>query len=113
MLLSEGQMSDHKGARIVLNALPKADCLIADKGCDSTWFPEELLARESSPASRPQKAGRNHTSTPRLSIVADTKSKTYSPNSRIGGVSQYVVTDVPTPSPRQSASQLPSSSGCD
>ncbi len=37
--------SDHKGARIVLNALPKADCLIADKGCDSTWFPEELLAR--------------------------------------------------------------------
>ncbi|CAN7541007.1 IS5 family transposase [Pararhizobium sp. LjRoot255] len=45
MLLSEGQMSDHKGARIVLNALPKADCLIADKGYDSTWFREELLAR--------------------------------------------------------------------
>lgn len=45
MLLSEGQMSDHKGARIVLNALPKADFLIADKGYDSTWFREELLAR--------------------------------------------------------------------
>ncbi|MGO8450583.1 hypothetical protein ACC779_11780 [Rhizobium ruizarguesonis] len=29
MLLSEGQMSDHKGARIVLNALPKADCIAA------------------------------------------------------------------------------------
>jgi IS5 family transposase len=38
-------MSDHKGARIVLNALPKADCLIADKGYDSTWFRQELLAR--------------------------------------------------------------------
>lgn len=40
-------MSDHKGARIVLNALPKADCLIADKGYDSTWFRQELLARAS------------------------------------------------------------------
>ncbi|OCP35184.1 transposase [Ensifer sp. LC163] len=45
MLLSEGQMSDHKGARIVLNALPKANYLIADKGYDSTWVREELLAR--------------------------------------------------------------------
>jgi IS5 family transposase len=40
-------VSDHKGARIVLNALPKADCLIADKGYDSTWFRQELLARAS------------------------------------------------------------------
>jgi IS5 family transposase len=113
MLLSEGQMSDHKGARIVLNALPKADCLIADKGYDSTWFREELLARASSRAPRPLKAGRNHMSTTKLSVVADTRSRTYSPNSRIGGASQRVMTDVPTPSSRQSASQLRSSSGCD
>jgi len=45
MLLSEGHMSDYKGARIVVNALPKADCFIPDKGDDSTWFREELLAR--------------------------------------------------------------------
>ena len=45
MLLSEGQMSDHKGARLVLDALPPASCMIADRGYDSTWFREELAAR--------------------------------------------------------------------
>ena len=43
--LSEGQMSDHKGARLVLNALPPASSMIADRGYDSTWFREELAAR--------------------------------------------------------------------
>lgn len=45
LLLSEGQMSDHKGARLVLGALPPASYLIADRGYDSTWFREELEAR--------------------------------------------------------------------
>lgn len=36
MLLSEGQMSDHKGARLLLGALPQASHLIADRGYDST-----------------------------------------------------------------------------
>jgi len=38
-------MSDHKGARLVLDALPPASQLIADRGYDSTWFREELEAR--------------------------------------------------------------------
>ena len=38
-------MSDHKGARLVLDALPPADHLIADRGYDSAWFREELKAR--------------------------------------------------------------------
>jgi putative transposase len=45
LLLSEGQMSDHKGARLVLDALPAASSLIADRGYDSAWFREELEAR--------------------------------------------------------------------
>ena len=45
LLLSEGQMSDHKGARLVLDALPPASHLIADRGYDSAWFREELDAR--------------------------------------------------------------------
>lgn len=43
--LSEGQMSDHKGARLVLEALPETSALIADRGYDSTWFREALIAR--------------------------------------------------------------------
>ena len=31
MLLSEGQMSDYRGAVLMFNALPKASELIADK----------------------------------------------------------------------------------
>ena len=42
-------MSDHKGARLVLDALPAASSLIADRGYDSTWFREELAARDIEP----------------------------------------------------------------
>ncbi|TCM48701.1 IS4 family transposase [Rhizobium sp. PP-F2F-G48] len=45
MLLSEGQMRDHKGARLVLNALPPANVLIADRGYDSTWFRQALVTK--------------------------------------------------------------------
>jgi transposase len=45
LLLSEGQMSDHKGARLVLDALPAASSLIADRGYDSDWFRAELQDR--------------------------------------------------------------------
>lgn len=38
-------MSDYKGARLVLDALPNAASLIADRGYDSAWFREELLTR--------------------------------------------------------------------
>ena len=44
-MLSEGQMSDHKGARLVLDALPPAAALIADRGYDSRWFRQALTAR--------------------------------------------------------------------
>ncbi|TCO15892.1 transposase [Camelimonas lactis] len=49
MLLSEGQMSDHKGARLLLDALPPASALIADRGYDSAWFRAELAARDIEP----------------------------------------------------------------
>ena len=49
LLLSEGQMSDHKGARLVLDALPPAATLIADRGYDSRAFREALLARGIAP----------------------------------------------------------------
>ncbi len=43
MLLSEGQMSDHKGASLILPALPPAKTLIADRGYDSTAFRQALI----------------------------------------------------------------------
>jgi hypothetical protein len=40
MLLSEGRMSDYKGAALMLPALPKARELLADKGYDADWLRE-------------------------------------------------------------------------
>jgi transposase len=45
MLLSEGQMSDYKGAALMLDALPSARTLIADRGYDANWFRQALTAR--------------------------------------------------------------------
>jgi hypothetical protein len=45
MLLSEGQMSDYKGAALMLPAMPKAKQLLADKGYDADWFRAALAKR--------------------------------------------------------------------
>ena len=38
LLLTPGQIEDHKGARLMLNALPQAKSLTGDRGYDSDWF---------------------------------------------------------------------------
>ena len=45
LLLSEGQMSDHKGAALLLPSLPRAKVLLGDKGYDSDWFRAALADR--------------------------------------------------------------------
>ena len=49
MLLSEGQMSDHIGAKLVFDALPPAKALIADRGYDSAAFRQALVAKGITP----------------------------------------------------------------
>jgi transposase len=43
--LSPGQMSDAKGALVLLSELPPAKRLIGDKGYDADWLRDELKAR--------------------------------------------------------------------
>jgi transposase len=45
LLLSEGQMSDYKGAALMLDALPRSKHLIGDRGYDADWFRQALAAR--------------------------------------------------------------------
>lgn len=45
LLLSEGQMSDYKGAALMLDALPRAKAMLADKGYDAGWFRDALAKR--------------------------------------------------------------------
>ena len=49
MMLSEGQMSDHKGAALMLDALPDAKALLGDKGYDSNGFRQALVDRGITP----------------------------------------------------------------
>ena len=55
MLLTEGQMSDHKGAFLLFSALPRAKELLADKGYDSDWFRAALTDRGITPCIPPRK----------------------------------------------------------
>jgi transposase len=57
MLLSEGQMSDYKGAALMIDAFPKAKTLLADRGYDADWFRQALIDRGITPCI-PSKANR-------------------------------------------------------
>ena len=54
LMLSEGQMSDHMGAKILYPALPHAKTLIADKGYDSDTFRDALAAKNIEPCIPPK-----------------------------------------------------------
>ena len=54
ILLSEGQMSDHKGAFLLLPSLPGARELLGDKGYDSDWFRQALAERGIAPCIPPR-----------------------------------------------------------
>lgn len=56
LMLTEGQMSDHKGARLMFDVLPEAKALIADKGYDSDAFREALMARGTEPCIPPRRS---------------------------------------------------------
>jgi transposase len=112
MLLSEGQMSDYKGAALMLPAMPKAKQLLADKGYDADWF-RAALAKRRILACIPSKTNRKAAipMTP-CSTNSDTRSKTCSGASKTGGASTPDTTVAHTHTSPQSASPQPSSSGC-
>ena len=55
LLLTHGQMSDHKGARLMLDALPPAKSMTADRGYDSDWFRNALIEKGIEPCIPPKK----------------------------------------------------------
>ena len=57
MFLTAGQTSDYTGAAALLDKLPGADVLIADKGYDADWF-RHALAKLEIEACIPSKSNR-------------------------------------------------------
>ena len=58
MRLTEGQMSDHKGARLMPGALPAAKALLGDGGHDSNWFRAALTEKGIDPCIPSSKSGK-------------------------------------------------------
>ena len=58
-MLSEGQLNDHRGARLLLPRLPPARELIADRGYDSNQFRAALLERGIAPCIPPTQSRKN------------------------------------------------------
>ena len=112
MLLTEGQISDHKGAASC-STLCRKPMPHRRPGLRQHWFREALHARGIEPCipsiEEPQEALRIRQGLYRRA----TRSRTCSADSRTGGASQPATTAAPTPSSPPSASQPPSSSGCD
>ena len=113
MLLSEGQMSDYKGAALMAPALPKAKQLLADKGYDADWFRAALAKRGLAACIPRNPIGRSRSPMTPSSTSSATRSRTCSDGSRIGGASTPDTTAAPIPTSRQSVSPQPSYSGCD
>ena len=49
LYLSAGQVSDYKGAEKLLDQLPPAKSLLADKGYDADWYRKALIAKNITP----------------------------------------------------------------
>ena len=45
LLLTEGQVSDYRGAALMLADLPRAKVMLGDRGYDADWFREALAQR--------------------------------------------------------------------
>jgi len=106
MLLSEGQMSDHKGAFLLLGSLPGAKELLGDKGYDSDWFREALAERGITPCIPPRSNRRVQHAYDKILYrqrhkIENVFGRLKSLPSRkrgTGGASQHDTTDARTPS---------------
>ena len=55
LLLTEGQTSDYKGAALLINVLPQAQHMLADRGYDSDGFREALRLQDIEPCIPPRR----------------------------------------------------------
>ena len=55
LALTAGQASDYKGARALVDKLPRAKELLGDRGYDADWFREALQDRGIEPCIPPKK----------------------------------------------------------
>ena len=75
MLLSDGQMSDYKGAALMVDRLSKATALLGDRGYNADWFHTALADRGISACIPSKVTARFRSRTIPRSTAAATRSK--------------------------------------
>lgn len=110
MLLTEGQLNDHVGARLMFRSMPKAQVLIVKKGYDSNEFRQALKMRGIEACIPPRRHRKVLIPYDKKPYKSRQKSKISSRGSRIGDVLQRAMIDVRTRSSLQSVSLPPSPS---
>ena len=56
LFITAGQVSDYTGAAALMNSLPEADWLLADRGYDADWFRETLVDKGTTPCTPGRKS---------------------------------------------------------
>lgn len=107
--ITAGQISDYTGAAALLDDLPKAQWMLADRGYDADWFRDALQQK----GIKPCIPGPCRSNTTSVDTRAATASRSCSVASRIGAASPPGTTDVRLSSSPPSLWPQPSSSGCD
>lgn len=49
LFITAGQVSDYTGAAALMNGLPEAEWLLADRGYDADWFRDTLINKGTKP----------------------------------------------------------------
>ena len=111
--LSPGQMSDARGALVLLAELPKAKRILGDKGYDADWLRDALKARGLR-LCIPARRGRRHPAShnKRLSKKRHRIENAFARLKDWRGIATQLTPDAETCSSPQSAWPQPSSSGC-
>jgi IS5 family transposase len=100
LFITAGQVSDYTGAAALMNGLPEAEWLLADRGYDADLFRETLVDKGTKPCIPGRKSRKK-------AVTNDaTVSRECSEGSKIGAASQLATTDH-----QQSSSPQPSYSG--
>jgi len=95
LVITAGQVSDYNGAAALMNGLPEAKWLLADRGYDANWFCEVLVDKGTTLCIRGRKSRKKPssiTSAARSDVIV---SRECSAVSRIGGSSRTDTTDPP------------------
>jgi transposase len=111
--ITAGQISDYTGAAALLDDLPKAQWMLADRGYDADWFRDALQQKGIKPCIPGRKSRSLPANTTSVDTRAATASRSCSVASRIGAASPPGTTDVRLSSSPPSLWPQPSSSGSD